>query len=324
MNRINWLGHACLQVIIMTSTFGLYAADLAHTGSTTTAQTDSNQNTLLATSAVQPSKSSTAVSTISADQLEAEDEIPSRFSISADLSQSRNLVDFQDGSREDSTELLIVPSYKTKLGKFSAKIQYAQNQKNSEDILNGFADALLTYTYPPIDWDWSPPYIIFISPGFTMVAPISKVSQKQTELQTSAIFNFNLGIKPDQLLKSEHAWSFLLGLTAGRNFHPFEEDINGAVLNKYSSNQSLTISYSYSDWSLTLDLVNRSRWTYKDNVKQSFITNQEIGYDINSNLAISVGHTNEASAQKADGMNSNLNIIDEKTSTVFATVGVKF
>ena len=32
----------------------------------------------------------------------------------------------------------------------------------------------------------------------------------------------------------------------------------------------------------------------------------------------------QASAQKADGFNSNLNIIDEKTSTVYATVGVKF
>lgn len=317
MNKINWLGHVCLQVIIMTSTFGLYAAELVQS-------IDSNQNILIATSATQPSTSSTAVSVMHADQLEADNETPSSFSINADLSQSRNLVDFQDGSRADSTELLVVPAYITKLGRFSAKIQYAQNQSNTEDITNGFADALLTYTYPAIDWDWNSPYVIFINPGFSMVAPISKVSQKQTELQTSAIFNFNLGIKPDQLIKSEHAWTFLLGLTAGRNFHPFEEDINGAVLNKYSSNQSLTISYAYSAWSLTLDLVNRSRWTYKDNMKQSFIVNQQIGYDISDHLAVSVGHTNEASAQKADGMNSNLNIVDEKTSTVFATIGVKF
>ena len=189
MNKKNWLGHLSLQAIIMTSGFGLYASDTLQTSASINVLTYTNSNAFFATTAVQPSKSSTGTSVTRADQLETEVEKPSNFSISADLSQNRNLIDFQDGSREDSTELLVVPSYKTNLGRFSAKIQYAQNQSNSEDINNGFADALLTYTYPAIDWDWSPPYVIYFSPGFTMVAPISKVSQKQTELQTSTIFN---------------------------------------------------------------------------------------------------------------------------------------
>jgi hypothetical protein len=324
MYKINWPGILGLQALIMTSSFGLFAVQLTPLQQLDSLKSDLNQIEFAATRPAQPSKSSTDSSVLSADQIEAREADPSLFSVTAEVSQSRNLVDFQDGSREDATELLLVPSYKTKIGKFSAKIQYAQNQTNSEDINNGFADALLTYTYPALDWDWSPPYVIFISPGFTLVAPISKVSQKQTELQTATIFNFTLGVKPDDLFKNENAWSFLLGLTAGRNFHPYEEDINGVILNKYSSNQSITINYSYSAWSLSLDFINRSRWTYKDNIKQSFIANQEIGYEINPNLNFAIGHTNEASALKADGQSSNLNFSDEKTSTVFATIGVNF
>jgi hypothetical protein len=260
---------------------------------------------------------------IKADQLPTE-KTPSKFSIDAEVSQSRNMIDFQDGSREDATEVVLLPKYSTAIGSFSAKILYAQNNKDSEDITNSFADTLLTYTYPSVDWGWKSPYVLFLNPGFTLGVPTSRVSQKQNQLKGAGIFNLALGIRPDQIVPTEHSWTFVLALTAGRNFYAFAEDINGKVLNQYSSNQTISLGYSHLNWSIAIDLINRSRWTFQNNVRQSFISNQEVGYAINDNLSFAGGHTNEASAQKANGMDSNLNFIDEKTSTVFATMGVSY
>lgn len=300
-----------LQVVILTLPFTVLATETETQAATVQAD--------------QSSISSTPSSSVimRADQLSVEEKSNS-FSIQGQISQSRNLIDFQDGTREDSTETVLLPAYSTKLGKFSAKIIYADNQTNSGDTLNGFQDTTLTYSYPSMDWDWKTPYILVLSPGFTLVAPTSRIAQKQTQLRTATIFSLSLGVRPDEILSTEHSWGFLLGLTAGRNFYAFEEDINGKVLNQYSSNQTIAISYAYSDWSAVIELINRSRLTFKNNVRQTFIANQELAYAVNKNLSVSIGHTNEASAMKANAIDSNLNFIDEKTSTVFATLGVSY
>lgn len=304
-----------LQLVILTLPFTVQAQQL--------------QTSNVAVNADQSSKSLTSqtnansATVLKADQL-LEDETSIQFSIGVQVSQSRNMIDFQDGTREDATEVLLLPKYSTSIGSFSAKILYTQNNKDSEDITNGFADTLVTYTYPSIDWGWKSPYILYVNPGFTLGLPTSRASQKQTQLKGAGIFNLAMGIRPDEIVPTEHSWTFLLSLTAGRNFYSFEEDINGKVLNQYSSNQTISLGYNYMNWSLAIDLVNKSRWTFQNNVRETFISNQEIGYAINDHLTVSVGHTNEASAQKANGMDSNLNFIDEKTSTVFATMGVSY
>lgn len=316
-----------LQLVILTLPFTVHAADV--------------QSSQAAVNGLQSSKSLTSVSVsqnesqniqavltsqsvvMKADQIPAEEK-NSKFSIAAQLSQSRNMVDYQDGSRVDTTEVVILPSYSTPIGTFSSKIVYDENNKDNEDTTNGFADTLLTYTYPAIDWAWKSPYVLFLSPAFTLVAPTSNISIKQNQLNGAGIFAVALGIRPDQIVPTEHSWIFALALTAGQNFYSYQEDINGKVLNQYASNQTLSLGYSFMNWTLTIDLVNRSRWTFKNSIRESFISNQELAYAINDNLSFSMGHTNEASAQKANGIDSNLNFIDEKTSTVFATIGVSY
>ena len=116
-----------------------------------------------------------------------------------------------------------------------------------------------------------------------------------------------------------------LAVTAGRSFHTYEEDINGSVLNKYSSNQALSLGYSISNWSFGLYYTNRSRWTYQGNIKQSFVLSQVISYSFNDNFYATVGHSNDAgSVLKANGFESNIQIIDENNSGVYLTLGSTF
>lgn len=321
-----------LQVVILTLPFTVSAADTEVSGQTvhadqlsisSTAQIATAMSVSSATAMSVPSATVPQATTKSADQMEVE-ETSSKFSVDLEISQSRNLVDFQDGTRQDATETLLYPVYSTGIGSFAAKIVYAQNQKDSEDINNGFADTQLIYTYPAVDWSWKSPYVLFLSPGLVIVAPTSQVSKKQTQLNLSTILDFKTGIRPDEIRPTEHNWSFVLGLTAGRNFYAYEEDINGNTLNQYSSNQLLRLSYSHLDFSIILDFVNRSRLTFKNNIRQTFVATQEIGYAFTDNLSLALGHTNEASAMKANAQESNLNIIDEKTSTAYITMGVSY
>lgn len=316
------------QVVILTLAFTVQAHEdgisQAAVNAEQTSKSSTSQNQNVKPEQTNFQAATTSHSTImSADQLPL-DETPSKFSIEAQISQSRNLVDFKDGTREDALEITVLPRYATTIGSFSAKIVHTKNIKDDEDITNGFADTLLTYTYPSIDWGWKLPYVLFLNPGFTLGIPTSRISQKQTQLTAATIFNLAMGIRPDNIVSTEHAWIFQISLTAGRNFYPYEEDINGNVLNQYSSNQMLSLSYNYMNWTMAIDLLNRSRWTFQNNIRQSFVSNQEIGYSFNDNLSLSVGHTNEASAMKANAQESNLNFIDEKTSTVFVTMGVSY
>ena len=241
------------------------------------------------------------------------------------VSRSTNLVDFQDGSRSDSYEVLMNPSLKTPIGNFSVKETFAQNVKDNEDITNGFSDMAISYNRGSFDWAWSAPYILTMTPSVSLVVPLSQVSVKQNQLQTAISAGLSFGIKPDELYKTDGAWSLLMGVTAGRSIHAYEEDINGAVLNKYSSNQTLSIGYTISDWSFSFEFLNRVRWTYQNNMKTaSFVASQEIGYNLTEHFNVAVGHTNEASAMKANGIDSNYNLVDEKTSTVYGTIGASF
>lgn len=243
-----------------------------------------------------------------------------------EVSRSTSLYDFKDGSRSDGLDLLFVPALKTPIGTFSMKETYSKNLRDDNDIKAGFSDAAVTYSFGAKDWEWSPPYVLTMSPSITTVVPISELSVKKNQLQTALSGGLTFGVRPDGLGAAQAgAWNFSVGVTAGRSFHAYEEDINGAVLNKYSSNQTLSLGYTISDFSFSFDYVNRSRWTYQGNIKQSFVTTQEISYAIDDHFYTTVGHSNdEGSVLKANGYESNIDVIDENNSSVYLTLGTNF
>ncbi len=249
-----------------------------------------------------------------------------KFSGSFEISRSTALYNFRDGSHADGLDLQFVPVLMTPIGSFSLKETYSRNLHNDNDVNAGFSDAAVTYGFGSMDWDWSTPYVLTLSPSATVIIPISEISVKKNQLQTAIAGGLSLGIRPDNVGENQSAgWTFSIAATAGRSFHAFEEDINGAVLNKYSSNQSVSLGYKISDFNFVFNYTNRSRWTYQNKIKQSFVMSQEIAYSINENFNVSVGHTNDvASILKANGFESNLQIIDENNSGVYLSLGAGF
>jgi hypothetical protein len=244
------------------------------------------------------------------------------LSASLDMSRSTNLYDHQDGSRGDSLDFrLILGAAFTNGHSLSMVTDYSNNLRDSEDTAAGLYDPSLKYSFQSKNWAWSAPYILTLRPSLSTVIPVTDRSTIRDQLQGTLSGGIAFGIKPDGIYKSEGTWTVTVGLTAGRNFHTYEEDINGKVLNKYSSNQSLDIGYSIGDFSFSMSYLHRSRWTYQGNIRDSFAFSEEIGYSLNDNFAVNIGHSNEGAMVKANGYESNLQLVDENNSTVYMGIG---
>lgn len=268
---------------------------------------------------------------MSADQPEKDEEIkePSAFSAAFIASRSTSLNDFNDGTRKDGMDYQFIPGAKTYFGSFSAKIAYSQNlhgeQTASVKENSDWADIPFTFAFNPYKWLWAPPYIVTVTPTITAVLPMSQLSVKRDELQTAVVGGVSLAITPDGLApKRDGAWNLAIGVTAGRSFHPYEENINGDVLNKYSSNQTLNAGYTYKSYSISTEYIHKTRWTYQNNVRDAFELSEELGYEINDHFSVALGHTNAGSGLKEDGSESNFKVINENDSTVYVQMGVSF
>lgn len=269
-----------------------------------------------------------------ADQLESEksQQADPQFNFDFQVSRNTSLYDHQDGSRSDGIDYLAVPQIKFDFGSVKAKIIYSQNLRDDTGhtydgtvSASDWGDVAVTLSKIPYKWMWSYPYMITLTPFVTGVIPASQNSLKRDELQTAGSVGVSFGIIPDGVAPlKDGAWSLALGVTAGRNLHAYDTGITGQVLNKYSSNQTFNLSYNYKDFTFALEFINKSRWTYQGNTKSAFEHSQEIGYNINENFNIAVGHTNAGNALKANGVDSNLELINENDSSVYATLGISF
>lgn len=255
--------------------------------------------------------------TMSADRILKEEESRYKFGASVNASRSTSLYDHQDGTRSDSMDYRFIAFLAMPYGKITTIVDYTEDLRDPENTAAGLYDPIIQYGFKSTDWAWSAPYVLTFAPNVSLVVPATKRSIKRDQLNTAISTGISFGIKPDGIYKSDGTWSVIFGLSAGQNFHMYEEDINGKVLNKYSSNQSLNIGYSISDWDFSLSYVHRSRWTYQNNIRESYALSQYIGYSLTENFGLSMGHSNEGPAIKANGYESNLNVIDENNSVVY-------
>ncbi len=271
---------------------------------------------------------------VRADQVakEMQPEVAPAFSGAFQASRSVSLYDHEDGSRSEGMDYLFAPSLKTSIGSFGAKLTYVQNLRDDtghtyDGTVNAsdWGDVPFTYSLVPNKWQWSYPYMITITPFATIIMPASQNSLKRDQLTTAFSIGTSFAIIPDGIAPArDGAFSLAIGLTAGQYLHSYSTDINGNVLNKYSSNQTLNLGYSYKAVSISFEFINKSRWTYEGNVRNSFIHSEELGYAFNEHYSIALGHTNSGWALKSNGIDTNLDFINENDSTIYGSLGISF
>lgn len=227
----------------------------------------------------------------------------------------QNLVDFQDGSLYRGMShmgrigLNMTPKYK-----ILATTSYSQNLKNSEE--NTLEDSSFTLVRNPVDFSKS----FVLGGSFSALLPTSKASSIRDNLLLGARIGISLTLKPEVL----PTWSFSASLNGGQNFHQYETNSVGSVLNKYALAQTISASKSISKFTLSIDFSNKNAWSYFGYMKQAFEHSEEISYSANDHWSLTLGHTNAGNALRADGYGSNIALVNENSSMVYTTLALGF
>jgi hypothetical protein len=234
------------------------------------------------------------------------------------VSYSQSFVDRVDGNLKSSRTILAIIS--TKINdqwSLATRTALSQDLRDSESLEDGFSDLLFIAGKKPSELnDW-----LMGNQSFTVVAPVSEYSTRVQNSQGSLQAGYTFSLAPKVLIKGA---SLSLNLNASRNFHQFETDKTGAILNQYGLREILSASYSIQKWTLSTDFIFRHGWNYEGSVGQSFEHSQEAAYAVSPMWTVTLGHTNSGSWLAPNGQDSNFKLINENDSEIYVSTSVVF
>lgn len=233
------------------------------------------------------------------------------------MNRSASLVDYQDGTREDGAEYM--GRFNVKLGaNYAIMTQAGYSQDLNYSEKDDFTDTSVNLLRTPVKVGQN----FLLGYRVTAIAPTSKDSHKRQSLQTSLSTGLSAQINPDRLIPGlEIAGS----ISVGRNFHQYETALDGKVNNQYSSAQALTLGYAFKyGISLSAEFIHKNAWSYQNVMKDVFEMSQELSFAFNPALAVAIGHTNSGSSLRANGNESNVQLVNETTSIIYGSLTATF
>lgn len=240
-----------------------------------------------------------------------------RWSGFINASRSTNLVNHEDGSQTDAVDYLTRLNLKL-TNNYSVRVQggYSQDLKDSEN--NDFSNTTISLRRSPFDLN----NIFKSTYRIGMIAPTSKDAYKRQNLLTGVTVGTDLIINPDRLISG---FEIMGSINLTRNIHQYETALDGAVNTQYSSSQVVSMSYSFeSGISISADFTHLNTWSYQNVMRDSFDFSQELGYEINPTFSIAAGHSNSGSSLKPNGTDSNVSLMDENSSIIYASGTIVF
>ncbi|WP_413568608.1 hypothetical protein ACLWBD_13935 [Bdellovibrio sp. HCB117] len=232
-------------------------------------------------------------------------------------SRSTSPYDFEDGTRQDAMDYMMRLNLKFN-DKFSMRVQggYSQDLKYPEN--NDFSDTSVSLGRAPMALGKT----IMLGYRVATGLPTSKDSHTRQNLIASVSTTVNGMINPDRLISG---LDIAGSISAGRNFHQYETALDGRVNTQWTSSQMFSMAYTFTTGiSVSAEFLHRNTWSYQNVMRDTFEMTQEIGYEINSTFSIAAGHTNSGSSLKPNGDDSNVQLINENTSLVYASATVVF
>ncbi len=244
----------------------------------------------------------------------------SSFSGKASYTYSRSAVDHRDGSLQANQSLAFKLIYSlsedyTSFMLFSAD----QDLRDSETKLgNGISDIVVGLSHKP--WELAS----WVNGTLTGLAvlPTSEYSTRITNLQTTLGVSYTFDIDKKVLPKSLET-SLTLG--AARNFHQYETNRDGSVLNPYSLKEVFDFGYTLNDqWSASFEFIHRHAWDYYGKVSEAFEMTQEVALNITPKWSVSAGHTNSGAWLRPNEQDMNLKLFNENDSIFYVSSALKF
>lgn len=229
------------------------------------------------------------------------------------MSASTGLYDFEDGTRYDGISYMGRLNFKTGAysninmqGGYATSVQYPER--------NDFTDTTVAFQKLPT------PVNSFLSLGYRLGVglPSSKDSRVRQNLMmsTSASLSFLIN---SSYLPSKRMSLFLVS-SAGKNIHEYDTDINGNVNMSHSANQMIALGYGITDrMAFSFNMTYRARWSYQNVMREAFDLSQELSYAVARSISLAVGHSNSGSILAANGQDSNVKLMNENSSIVYAS-----
>ncbi len=206
--------------------------------------------------------------------------------------------------KKNTLGILIAPAYKiNETFKASGKItinqdNYAQHETTASDgtlslAINGFklSEHLKT------------------THSLGTIIPVSEKSVKTDRLQGSISARNGIKYSSDYF-----DLSYKLGLT--RFFHEFKQNAEGSPNIQYRLSQLIELKAPIftEKLAITTSLDYRIGRTYRDFERFGFIYDADLNYDLTDKLSANIGTTNDGSALKYNGVDSNIQAYNENTS----------
>lgn len=238
------------------------------------------------------------------------------FSVTFAVARERSLYDYQDGTLQESNSYELAPSYAWSLGKTSLLLAYSEDLRAPDNNAGDIADIALNHSLK--GWDFS---LVKLIPSMTVISPQSKVSRNLKNLETAISLRLTAAIQEERLIPG---FSLAAALSLRRNFHRYDTDLEGQPNPQYSSRQSLMVGYAFGAFSLDSEFHHINSWSYGGRLNEEFEHAEEFTFSATDSLALSLGHTNGGSVFKANGYESNYQLIDDNNSLVYARVSMQY
>lgn len=229
---------------------------------------------------------------------------PPAWSLGLGLEYSENVAQVEDGPKESGMELAFSPGFKVN-DTFAMSGAFSLIQTSTEDKKPMSSNTQVGLSMK----GWTLTNSMKSVHGATVVLPTSQTSQEVEKLHSSiAISN---GLK--MTLHPKLELTYLLGLS--RNFHEFTINANGSANVEYRLANTLNMKLILTDkLNLAATGIYRMGRTYEGFQRSDFQFHGDINYDILDSLSVNLGTSNQGASLKANGVDSNISVYDEKST----------
>lgn len=229
------------------------------------------------------------------------------FTLSSYIELSESIAKDEVSAKENSLALQIAPSYKwnellTSAGEIVInKDNFGQHETTVSDLklslaIKGFkiSDTLTT------------------KHSLGTVVPVSEKSVKRDKLQGNISITNGIEYK-----NTFFTATYKLGLS--QNFHEYNINAENSPNIKYRISQILDLVIPITEkFNISASGIYKIGYTYRDFNRYAFGIDLDLNYDFTPNFSSNIGTSNEGDALKANGLDSNINAYDAKSSVVRA------
>lgn len=238
---------------------------------------------------------------------------PKLYNLSFSTAFSTSLSTIDDPNKQISNEYLITPSFDlpfdtTGFAVLSGnKDLKGQRKFKLNDAAFGLSKVLREYG------------AFSISGKAIVTLPLSKESKKNQQLRTAIKLGPTLSYRFANGLQASYSPSIKL------SFHKFKNAKSGASNKQYSLSNSASLSYGLFERLIIAASGSYSRsYTYRGTSQDSYGLSQSIVFLPTSNTDITIGHAIGGSPLDSNGIDTEIEIFNNRKSSVFAGFGYTY